>query len=279
MIQQTWRGKLQANPFQLISSPHRWCVIVYGPFCLFVLFVFWSGRWHCQQLFFSLHSPAAHFRRHCPSASGCAVLSVLMSDSLPSSPPPPPPHAACDPAAAMAGMDSRVAPAAAAAAAVGSPIDPYYGDGEQPPSSPHPTVGVKAKTSRYDFVKVRIWRSEIDSNTRTNAINNSTDPTTTSTGRLHYHVLSRYLVARSLTTAMIPKSSAIRISLQCKKRLVDSGRLDITVKEWQRVLMEVVEEEERNGTLLTYQPTTITNHNDQQNIQRYTPQRFKMIQW
>lgn len=84
-------------------------------------------------------------------------------------------------------------------------------------------MSVEAKTSKYDFVKVRIWQQG------------------------HYQVLSRYLVARSLTDTLMPKPVAIRISLRCKKRLVDAGRLDVTADEWKRVIEEEVAREEESG--------------------------------
>lgn len=45
--------------------------------------------------------------------------------------------------------------------------------------------------------------------------------------RLHYYVLSRFLVSRSLTVTKIPHLKAVKIALELKKFCVDNGMLDI----------------------------------------------------
>lgn len=79
------------------------------------------------------------------------------------------------------------------------------------------------------------------------------------------------------------RAAAVRISLRCKKRLVDAGRLDITAAEWRQTLEEEVRrEEEANETA----PPTLTDGADRDaQTKRAISQtgrnmdRFKMIQW
>jgi hypothetical protein len=57
----------------------------------------------------------------------------------------------------------------------------------------------KCVSSKYDFVKVRVWLS----------------------AKYHY-VLSRFLISRTLTAVKVRPEDAIAVSLRLKKRLVDT---------------------------------------------------------
>jgi len=63
----------------------------------------------------------------------------------------------------------------------------------------------KHSSSKYDFVKVRVWLSN-----------------------RHYYVLSRFLMSRVLTAIKVDYGQAIRIALDLKKELVDKEALDIS---------------------------------------------------
>ena len=76
------------------------------------------------------------------------------------------------------------------------PTLPPVGD---PPSIP-PS---KPSSSRYDYIKVRIHSGP------------------------HYHVLSRYLLARRLSFTLLPSTLCVHIALRIKKQCVDTGRLDL----------------------------------------------------
>jgi 2-phosphoglycerate kinase len=164
------------------------------------------------------------------------------------------------------------------------PADPPPHAASVPSSEDAPNASdmVKAKTSKYDFVKVRIWLDDGAAPPATESSSDQTRPIAGTVGNRsgHYHVLSRYLVARSLTTALLPKSTAIRISLLCKKRLVDSGRLDITTTEWRHTLEQVVREE----NLQQQQASSTKTGGSNSGMTTATTvgldmQRFKMIQW
>lgn len=77
---------------------------------------------------------------------------------------------------------------------------------------------LKAKTSKYDYVKVRVWLNE------------------------HYHVLSRYLITRMLLVTQLPTESAITIALHLKKLLVDSNHLDVTLQQLHEYLWFLLQE-------------------------------------
>lgn len=68
----------------------------------------------------------------------------------------------------------------------------------------------RASSSRYDFVKVRLWLQ----------------------GE-RYHVFSRYLVARALQEALVPEAASIKISLRLKKTLVDEDLEDVSQREFE----------------------------------------------
>ncbi|XP_016737474.1 uncharacterized protein [Gossypium hirsutum] len=61
-------------------------------------------------------------------------------------------------------------------------------------------------SSKYDFVKVRVW------------LGDNAD---------HYYVLSRFLLSRMLTVTKIPNHVAIKIALELKKLLIDNSLLDV----------------------------------------------------
>ena len=63
----------------------------------------------------------------------------------------------------------------------------------------------RATSSTYDFVKIRVWL-----------------------GEGHSHVLSRFLLSRTLTASMVPFETAVKVSLEVKKCLVDADMLEVT---------------------------------------------------
>ena len=80
--------------------------------------------------------------------------------------------------------------------------------------------GVKRASSKYDFVKVRVWLSDDDSDT----------------APAHHYVLSRFLVSRVLTVTKMRYHDAIRLALELKKQLVDQQRLDLPQHEMEASL-------------------------------------------
>ncbi|GBF91278.1 2-phosphoglycerate kinase [Raphidocelis subcapitata] len=77
---------------------------------------------------------------------------------------------------------------------------------EAPQRGPKKRTG----TSKYDFVKVKVW------------LGDNMD---------HYYVLSRFLVCRMLTVTMIPVVKAVKIALELKKHFVDQNKLDAELEE------------------------------------------------
>ena len=67
----------------------------------------------------------------------------------------------------------------------------------------------KHSSSKYDFVKVRVWLKDGDSS------RDAAD------SREHYYVLSRFLVSRVLTVTQMTYRDSIRLALELKKHLVD----------------------------------------------------------
>jgi len=62
-------------------------------------------------------------------------------------------------------------------------------------------------------------------------------------GGRHYSILSRFLVARTLTaTAAISPAKARKAALALKKKLVDAGTLDVAQEEMEATLFGVLEE-------------------------------------
>ena len=54
------------------------------------------------------------------------------------------------------------------------------------------------------------------------------------------YVLSRYLISRTLVTAMVSQRDAVQIALQLKKTLVDLGAVDVDQSDLERYLFEVM---------------------------------------
>lgn len=75
-------------------------------------------------------------------------------------------------------------------------------------------------SSKYDFVKVRVWLSGATK---------------------HYYVLSCYLISRTLTVTKIPFVKAVNIALELKKRLVDMNLLDISQGDMENILFHIME--------------------------------------
>ncbi|CAM6098838.1 unnamed protein product [Calypogeia fissa] len=75
-------------------------------------------------------------------------------------------------------------------------------------------------SSKYDFVKVRVW------------LGDNSD---------HYYVLSRFLVSRMLTVTKIPSHVAIKIALELKKLLIDNSLLDVSQSDLEANLFKLME--------------------------------------
>jgi 2-phosphoglycerate kinase len=80
---------------------------------------------------------------------------------------------------------------------------------ETPSRSPT-AARVRNTASLYDYVKVRVWLADGDG------------------GEGSSHVLSRFLLARTLTAALVPYELAVKVSLEVKKHLVDDDTLDVS---------------------------------------------------
>ncbi|KAK8658873.1 hypothetical protein V6N13_029092 [Hibiscus sabdariffa] len=83
-------------------------------------------------------------------------------------------------------------------------------------------------SSKYDFVKVKVWLGE------------NAD---------HYYVLSRFLLSRMLTVTKIPNHIAVKIALELKKLLIDNSLLDISQFDLEVNLFKLME---RQGYGLEY---------------------------
>ena len=70
--------------------------------------------------------------------------------------------------------------------------------------------------SKYDGVKVKVHLGE------------------------HYYVLSRFLLSKILTFCEVPTTTAVRLSLELKKDLVDKQQLDITQDELQKGIFSMM---------------------------------------
>ncbi|KAK8489773.1 hypothetical protein V6N13_096415 [Hibiscus sabdariffa] len=75
-------------------------------------------------------------------------------------------------------------------------------------------------SSKYDFVKVKVWLGE------------NAD---------HYYVLSRFLLSRMLTVTKIPNHVAVKIALELKKLLIDNSLLDISQSDLEVNLFKLME--------------------------------------
>lgn len=78
---------------------------------------------------------------------------------------------------------------------------------------------IRKLSSKYDFVKVRIYLDQV-----------------------HYYILSRFLVSRVLMAARIDASHAIRMALDLKKRLVDQCCLDLSQNELELEIFQLMRE-------------------------------------
>ncbi|CAI7815815.1 unnamed protein product, partial [Closterium sp. NIES-54] len=91
------------------------------------------------------------------------------------------------------------------------------------PSPASSSVAVEAPprhtSSKYDFVKVRVWLGENED---------------------HYYVLSRFLIARMLTVTRMPHVVATKVALELKKLLVDHGLLDVSQGDLERNLFALM---------------------------------------
>ncbi len=71
-------------------------------------------------------------------------------------------------------------------------------------------------SSKYDFVKVRVWLAD------------------------HYYTFSRFLISRVLTVTQVSYADSLKISLSLKKSLVDQNRLDITQDAMEEALFSIM---------------------------------------
>ncbi|GJP47163.1 hypothetical protein CLOM_g6390 [Closterium sp. NIES-68] len=115
----------------------------------------------------------------------------------------------------------------AAAAVLDPPVPastpPFVARVAAVPSPASSSVAVEAPprhtSSKYDFVKVRVWLGENDD---------------------HYYVLSRFLIARMLTVTRMPHVVATKVALELKKLLVDHGLLDVSQGDLERNLFALM---------------------------------------
>ncbi|KAI4372679.1 hypothetical protein MLD38_010879 [Melastoma candidum] len=75
-------------------------------------------------------------------------------------------------------------------------------------------------TSKYDFVKVKVW------------LGDNCD---------HYYVFSRFLLCRMLTVTKIPNHVAIKMALELKKLLIDNSLLDVSQSDLEANLFKLME--------------------------------------
>jgi len=90
------------------------------------------------------------------------------------------------------------------------------GDASAAAESPETKVKKRYASSKYDFVKVRIWLDR------------------------HYYVLSRFITSRVLTVSHIPYAAAVKIALELKKQLVDLGILDVSQSTLEQHLFTIM---------------------------------------
>ncbi|KAJ9164046.1 hypothetical protein P3X46_023663 [Hevea brasiliensis] len=96
-------------------------------------------------------------------------------------------------------------------------------DDSDPTKNPSfPTVNFSSRnaSSKYDFVKVKVW------------LGDHAD---------HYYVLSRFLLSRMLTVTKIPNHVAIKIALELKKLLIDNSLLDVSQSDLEANLFKLME--------------------------------------
>ncbi|KAM0909382.1 hypothetical protein ACQ4PT_014842 [Festuca glaucescens] len=94
------------------------------------------------------------------------------------------------------------------------------GGGGEGGSSSAARLPSRNASSKYDFVKVKVWLGE------------NAD---------HYYVLSRFLLSRMLTVTKIPNHVAIKIALELKKLLVDNSLLDVSQSDLEANLFKLME--------------------------------------
>lgn len=87
-------------------------------------------------------------------------------------------------------------------------------------SSPSARFSARNASSKYDFVKVKVW------------LGDNAD---------HYYVLSRFLLSRMLTVTKIPNHVAIKIALELKKLLIDNSLLDVSQSDLEANLFKLME--------------------------------------
>ncbi|KAL3521412.1 hypothetical protein ACH5RR_019561 [Cinchona calisaya] len=87
-------------------------------------------------------------------------------------------------------------------------------------SRPVVRVPSRSGSSKYDFVKVKVW------------LGDNAD---------HYYVLSRFLLSRMLTVTKIPNHVAIKIALELKKLLIDNSLLDVSQSDLEANLFKLME--------------------------------------
>ncbi|CAN6201181.1 unnamed protein product [Urochloa humidicola] len=97
---------------------------------------------------------------------------------------------------------------------------PDHGDAAASSASQAQALPSRNATSKYDFVKVKVWLGE------------NAD---------HYYVLSRFLLSRMLTVTKIPNHVAIKIALELKKLLVDNSLLDVSQSDLEANLFKLME--------------------------------------
>jgi 2-phosphoglycerate kinase len=86
--------------------------------------------------------------------------------------------------------------------------------------------------SKYDSVKVKVHIGE------------------------HYYIFSRFLLSKILSFCEVPTTTAVRLSLDLKKELVDQQRLDITQEELQRGIFSMMQHHGYGSHIRLY--TTMT---------------------
>ncbi|XP_061353525.1 uncharacterized protein LOC133298261 isoform X2 [Gastrolobium bilobum] len=103
---------------------------------------------------------------------------------------------------------------------VSSPVSGEDSDDKQHPSFPSVRFSSRNASSKYDFVKVKVW------------LGDNAD---------HYYVLSRFLLSRMLTVTKIPNHVAIKIALELKKLLIDNSLLDVSQSDLEANLFKLME--------------------------------------
>ncbi|XP_050898364.1 uncharacterized protein LOC127105241 isoform X1 [Lathyrus oleraceus] len=102
---------------------------------------------------------------------------------------------------------------------VSSPVSSEDTDDKQFPSFPSVRFSSRNASSKYDFVKVKVW------------LGDNAD---------HYYVLSRFLLSRMLTVTKIPNHVAIKIALELKKLLIDNSLLDVSQSDLEANLFKLM---------------------------------------